>query len=1162
MSAVPSQAYQRTVENQKAAADPARSVWVSANAGSGKTKVLTDRVTRLLLEGTSPDRILSLTFTKAAAAEMTNRLFNKLGEWVTLPDTDLKEAVEELTGEDWQGRSLAPARRLFAQALETPGGLKIQTIHAFCQSLLMRFPLEAGLPANFQVADDQTTADMLKLAQARLLELLDSGDKSESATIVRELMKDISEGGLLGLADEVNRARSEIHKALMLHKWPSGIAEAIRVRLGLEQDESREQAVDSFFEFAQADEGLKQMLEVLSVGAKTEQAAAEAMRAGLFKGAEDYDAYRLAFLTKTNGTPKSRFPTKKTLEAHGWLEEVVRAETDRVLEMDEFLRKLDLYEHSLQMVHFADLILGFFDGLKRSQGLVDYDDLIDYTANLLHDRDAASWVLYKLDGGIDHILVDEAQDTSPAQWEVIQAFTEEFFAGEGVHEERSEKLRTLFVVGDEKQSIYSFQGADPAEFYRLRVHFKDRIEAAKHHFSDLGLILSFRSTSEVLSSVDTVFEKEEIAAGVSFSGDPITHEAFRVGVSGCVEIWPTIKPEEKQDVEAWDDPLDKVSLRDPKAVLANKIADQIAEWLKKGEPSAPGRKAMAPGDILILVQRRNAFVDEMVRALKQREIPVAGRDRMVLTDQMAVMDLMAIADFALLPEDDLTLATVLKTPIIGFTEEALFELAHGRHGSLWHALSMSQAPEAKAAYRYLQSVLARVDVAPPYEFFASLLVGLTPSGGSGRERLLARLGHEAADPIDEFLNMVLTYEQQETPTLQGFLSWIRLAASEIRRDMEHGANEVRIMTVHGSKGLEAPVVFLPDTCAGGSAGRDPYILNWKSEAAPDLPLWRVGAMQDEDSVTRDLRAELQAQRDEERRRLLYVAMTRAEDRLYIAGYETSKGRPDDCWYNLIEASLFDKTEEVERFDGEKVQRMGATPDPADAVAPEAMEKATPQQDVPEWLTQQAPEEGAREQAIAPSRLMAEEEEADALGPALSPLQPDDRARFRRGNLIHRMLELLPDVAIVRRAEVADRFLERQAPDLEPGEREALVSETLTVIENSNWAVLFSADSQAEISVSGRIGKDGPLLNGQIDRLSVTEKEVLIIDYKTNRPPPKTADKVDPLYVRQMAAYRALMSDIYPGKNIRCLLLWTDGPWVTEIAPKALDDALKDAITQR
>ena len=1116
------------VAAQLAAADPAASAWVTASAGTGKTHVLSNRVLRLLLAGSPPERILCLTFTKAAAAEMANRINGTLGRWTALADAELTEKLLALTGAAARDEDLTQARRLFAEVLEAPGGLRVQTIHAFCESLLRRFPLEAQVAPHFQVMDERSADELLAEARERVL----ARDLARAGGPLAPRLATLADAErYAGLTKALVAERGRLARLRDTAGGIDGLIEAVRGLWGLAADDD-----DSALVRAAAQDGafdrdaLARVAMAMLEGSKTDKERGRAIVDWLAAPAErvaGFDAYCAAFVTQ-KWEPRARLLTNQALDLAPDGAEVLGAEAERLIAVEHRRRALRIAEASAALLRLGAELADEYEGLKRGRALLDYDDLIYRTRDLLLTPEVAPWVLYKLDGGLDHILVDEAQDTNPEQWQVIAALAEEFFAGEGAREEK----RTVFAVGDPKQSIFSFQRADPAAFEAMRAHFTRAVPAAGADWRPLELALSFRSTPAVLSFVDRVFADEAARDGLLFGAAEIQHRCHREGQHGLVELWPTEAPADRDGAREWRLPLVQEPDESPMGRLAGRIVRQIRSWLDGGERLAARDRPIRAGDIMILLQRRRPFLDEIVRRLKQTGIPVAGADRMVLSEQMAVMDLLALGRFLLQPDDDLTLATVLKGPLIGLGEDALFRLAHGREGRLWPALRArrGEAPAFEAAAAQLEAWLARADFAAPFEFFATLL---TVDGG--RRRLLGRLGAEAGEAIDEFLHLARDYERMHPPSLQGFLAWIEAGEAEVKRDLEQGRDEVRVLTVHGAKGLQAPIVILADTVRTPTQQDE---LLWRDDALVWLPQAELL-----EPVTEGLRQAAAARRDREYRRLFYVALTRAEDRLYVAGWETMQARQAGCWYDLALAAMRQVGEEVTEADGRSAWRLEspqAATAKAEAEAPTDLAAAEP----PAWLTRPAPPEPEPARPLAPSRPARED-------PAVSrPLGPDDGARFRRGLLLHRLLQSLPELAPAVRPAAAARFLRQAAADLAAEVREALADEALAVLALPELAPLFGPDSRAEVPLAGRLGAH--VVSGQVDRLAVTRDEVLVVDYKSNRPAPERVEDCPSAYLAQMAAYRALLRQIYPDKRVRCALLWSEMPRLM-----ALDDANLD-----
>ncbi|HJO71910.1 MAG TPA: double-strand break repair helicase AddA [Rhodospirillales bacterium] len=1125
----------------RAASDPTASVWVAANAGTGKTHVLIERIARLLVTGTAPGRILCLTFTKAAAAEMENRLYKRLGHWAMAPDGALDTQLEALLGHPATPEMLARARCLFALTLEVPDGLKIRTLHAFCESLLGRFPLEAAVAPHFSVIDERTAAELRHEARDRLLSHAFDGDAADIAEALGHLAGLVNEENFARVMTELDSGRGRLARLCERHGGVGGMVAAARRLLGLTPDVSRSTVIADASAPGAFDElGLHRAVAALDYGTAKDKERAEVLRAWLDDAESRADsllgAYANAFLTKEDAPRATRsLMTQRAIATNAEALDAMLAEQARLIAIKERLRAVDVAESTGALLAVGCRLLESYEDMKRNRALLDYDDLTGKARRLLEAEGRAAWVHYKLDGGIDHILVDEAQDTSPEQWAVVAALAGEFFAGQGVRQ----GARTVFAVGDEKQSIYSFQGADPDAFEDMRAHFAGCAGEAGESFHSIELAASHRSVPALLGTVDRVFSATEARRGLTVGEAPIHHESFRQGQAGLVELWPVVTPEEAPDADPWDVPLDQMSAKSPPARLAARIADYIDGWLKGGEILEAAGRPIQPGDIMILVRTRSRFAEEMVRCLKQRRIPVAGSDRMVLVEQMAVMDLLALGNFVLLPDDDLTLAVVLKGPLIGFDEDALFDLAHRRDGSLWEALQgrRSESRRLEAAHRELADLLNKADFTPPYEFFAELL-----GTGGGRRKLLARLGPDAADPIDELLSLALGFERDHVASLQGFMHWILAGETQIKRDLEHGRNEVRVMTVHGAKGLQSNVVFLPDTCTVPDPRFDPMLL-WAEGGLAPAVLWPARRA-DETTPCGDLREEARRRSEGEYRRLLYVAMTRTRDRLYIGGWEGKRGRDAGCWYDLVEPAVDAKAETVELAWGGSGLRVSDAQRAAPGEEPLTPPAADAGQGVPDWALKPPPAEPTPPRPLVPSRPTDDEPLV------VSPLGACAGARFQRGLLIHRLLQGLPNLPPEARAGAARAYLARPVHGLTLTAQEKIAAETLAVLENPGFAELFGPESLAEVPLTGVVS--GQVVSGQIDRLLVADEAVTVVDYKTNRPPPESADAVPALYLRQMAAYREVLCLIYPGRPVRCVLLWTDGPRLMELGDALLD----------
>ena len=1141
---------------QRRASDPAASAFVSANAGSGKTHVLVQRVIRLLLAGVQPEKILCITFTKAAAANMAERVFSTLGHWITLDDEALDAAIRETGLPNSNVRLRRRARELFACALETPGGLKVQTIHALCTRLLQQFPFEANVPARFSVLDERDQTEMME--RANLAVLLEASHDASSPT-GRALNIAMSSAADVTFKDVVREAcLSRDH--FMAWTDSAGNAEAaaaeMSAALGVGPADTIEDVEHTILDGPHLPRSRwKDVALVLDTGSKTDQEQAERLREALvFSDSAQLDAYLSVFLTDDRSFRKNVI-TRKFSDNNPVVARLFDQEGGRLTSLIEKRRAVMVRDRTQALLQIATATATNYRREKQERGLLDYDDLIDKTLAML-DGGASSWVHYKLDYGVDHVLIDEAQDTSPRQWDIVAHLISEFTSGQGA---RDGVVRTVFAVGDEKQSIFSFQGAAPHEFDARRRALRKKFEDAGLKFDPVSFTYSFRSGPAILQSVDHVFRDEDIYRSIHAENAYPVHESLADAGPSLIELWELAEADGRQDIEGWRAPFDGVSVTSPEVKLAKRIQGEIKRLVESGTLTGHEgeRRPLRYGDMLVLVRRRGNAFDAVIQALKHAGIPVAGADRLKLTEHIAIIDLMNLADALLLPQDDLALAVALKSPLFGLNDDDLFTLAYQRRGSLRDALGHHAATSDKfrEALTRLERCERRALNETPFAFYAWLL-----GGDGGRQRILKRLGHEATDALDEFLELAVGYERKAPASLQGFMAWLRAADTEVKRDMEISRDEVRVMTVHGAKGLEAPVVFLVDTTTSPSDTQRLRLIHLpRGNGAPGAHgavVWAGRKAEDPSAVVTARTAMIQDTEDEYRR-LLYVAMTRAADRLIVGG--SLPGNMNTVrklsWYDLIvkglERSGLDM-QERETPNG-KVKRYSRPGDVAATATPVDSTAAAPIE-LPSWLHDPAPEEDFAGHLLRPSGGVEDDGHRLRGGESIR-----ERAlALQRGTLVHRLLQSLPDVPTERRRDAALNYLARNAADWTEPERAALAGGVLALIEEPRFAAVFAAGSRAEVAIVGRLPRQGQppaLVSGQIDRLVVTASEVLIVDFKTNHAPPNESAKAPIAYVRQLALYRAVLGRLYPRQTIRAALLWTEAPELMEISASALDTEL-------
>nr|WP_310524584.1 double-strand break repair helicase AddA [Polymorphobacter sp.] len=1102
---------------QAEAAAPDVHAWVTASAGTGKTQVLSARVLRLLLLGTPPHAILCLTFTKLAAAEMQTRVFGRLARWARCSEDELRHDLESLRAET-DIATIARARRLFAHVLDAPQGLAVQTIHAFAQGLIASFPVESGVAPGFATLDDRGG---LALRRRLLTEAIERAGAEGDEAFLADLGDISIASGEMRLAEVAAKLTS--HGEALAGLPMAGIEPMLRRGFGLPTDGDAAATLAAHvrsFDLA----GLARLAGAMQFGGKNAATKLVKLQAWLESADKTagFETLCSVFLTTTE-TVNTTTITKAITAKDPWAADFYIEFGIALIPIRAEQRLYRAAEHAARHLRIGKRLAADWRTAKARLGVVDYDDMIAAAQRLLLAPGAAEWVRFKLDQRIDHVLVDEAQDTNERQWEIVRALTEEFFAGQGARDGQ----RTVFVVGDFKQSIFSFQGSDPRVYRDQRVTFEQWARDGQQQWKPVGLKTNFRSVGAVLDVVDAVVET---LGPTSFDDEGVLpHEPHRTPAAGAVTLWPPVMA---QDAEP-DDDDEEDSARAPQVevIMAHRTAATIAGWLDPRAPLLlPARGVpVRPQDILVLVRSRSAFSNALVSALHVHGVPVAGVDRLKLTDPLAVNDLLALARFALQPGDDLTLAALLVSPFLGLDHAQLFALADGRTGTLWQAVGESADPKVKHARTWLLEVLSFADFAAPYEFFERILSGPL----AGRAKLLGRLGEEARDAIDAVLDQALAFESANAPSLQGFLAWVENDDIEIKRDPDAPLDAIRLMTVHGAKGLQAPVVILADaTKARNKADKSPLLMRFDN--GPELPVFLPGRK----SLTGPLADAIDAAEADAARehcRLLYVALTRAEDLLFIGGALKGKEPAEDSWYAAVAGameSLGAEAVDAPEWDGDALCYATGTPEPrrpADVVI-----RPDDALTLPDWASSAAPQEARPPRPLSPSAIAPDDVSAPPSGPAA-------QLAARRGATLHALFERLPDIAPDRRRAVGEAWCAMTAPEQDAAELTRIV---LKILDDSRFATVFAPGALVEAPIAATVGT--MVITGKVDRLLITQAAVTVVDFKTGRRVPAAAAAVEPYHLRQMAAYVAALRLVFPDRPVRAALLYTEGPSLIEL----------------
>jgi ATP-dependent helicase/nuclease subunit A len=1156
---------QLTNLSQKIAANPCQSVWATANAGAGKTKVLIDRIARILLSGTQPSKILAVTYTKAAAAEMTTRLFETLGKWTIIDDEALRQKLLSLDENlDVSQKSLNKARTLFASALETPGGLKVQTIHAFCGDVLKRFPLEAGVSPGFEVSDDVKSNEI----KARAFDYAND-ENFELFSNIAKLLGDVDLSEILAIVSKKLGYKFAFDK----QKLDARISKSMGIKSGLDFDTALQKLINDL-----PFDKIEKTAKILINGAKSDVDSAQ-LFLDISKNTpqEIYENIYSIIFTKGNSIRK-KAPITKAMFDNDLICEIFGNNGDEwpsgifanIYDDIQTLELIRIRQNTLNIFQAAFTWQSKFLNIKAQMGVLDFDDLLSLTSNLLNrDEGAALWVMFKLDNGISHILIDESQDTSAQQWDLLHPLLET------LESQSSDEYRSRFIVGDDKQSIYRFQGASPERYGQEREKFRTKMLQNPDFFKEVNFEVSFRTGEEILRSVDIIWHKgfgyetsaqlETKFQHANFTPDTITRSHFsaRTAQNAITELWPIIRAEKKNNdqLAAYDFPIDIEREDDAKSLLAELIAKEIKKRIDNAmevwDKDKNIKRPVTAGDFMILVSGRSTLYHRIIKRLKRHNVKVAGADLIILQKEPVIIDLLQLAQFVLCNNDDFNLACILKSAFCNLLDDdkSLLPICHNRgFKSVWRMLEESQDTQYSQAKILLNNIRDFGAHISPFDFFAKILESKIDGDKTGWELILQRFGHEAKEPVEIFLDLALNAENIGAPNLTKFIDYIENQAGSAKREFDGNDEGVKVMTIHGAKGREAPIVILPDT----NRTAKPNKLYLYYDVDCGLPIWAPDCDFKPPYLEKLREADKIAQ-EQENQRLLYVAMTRPRDRLILCGHENgifrNQGYGDSTWYGQFMAHLdFDqksKKLELETIGGVKLQGWiwGENTFANPKINSTQINK---DDEIPSWFYEDAPIFDPPPRRIAPSSLVDENYEP----PAISPIAGDIKTRFLRGSLIHELLENLPQIPKDKWQSQANLRLAREE-FLDDAQKADIIEQANKILLDEQFGDLFGPNSRAEVAIIGqseKLPKD-MIINGSIDRLLIDENEILVLDYKTNRPPPTQIDKVAPQYINQMACYRALLQETYPNHNVKCALLWTDIPLLMVLPNDLLDDAV-------
>jgi ATP-dependent helicase/nuclease subunit A len=1018
---------------QRLASDPSVNVYVSASAGTGKTKVLCDRVLRLMLNGSDIKNILCLTFTNSAASEMSERVLGRLKKWLFMSDEQLHKELQALIGVASSSDLLNKARGLYGKYLSCYQQIKIQTIHSLCNQILRKDPAYRD---SVEIIDSSKKQKLIKDALDLVLE-----SKDEEIRSAKKLLAEFYDyNALTGFFYEVLSNKIKFRKTL---ENPIDIYALYGVEKGLSLDALIDDFTNSIppavincakFLVGQGDKLGQQILDSLNPF--------------------EFNKYKNCFFT-LEGKPRAKLVPVAISRGFPNVRETLEPEVSRIQKVEDQKKAIVSSQFHDAFLKVMELAFANYEKLKSEERVVEYDDLLIRTIDLLKGGESAH-ILMQLDYVIDHLLVDEAQDLSPLQWELIKIISEEFFAGLGAREEN----RTIFIVGDYKQSIYSFQGANPDVFLDIKTYFADKVKDALKEWREVDIITSFRSTQPVLEVVDKVFNNPEYRDGLGGLG-LIHHAPYRQG-SGVVQVWPLAIKDAREEVDGWKIPSLEDELYDSKKFIAQKIADNIHSWISKGRLLLGHNRVIEPKDILILLKKRSDVLYFLINEIKKKGIAISDADRFKIKDDIIIQDIVALLKFITLPQDDLNLASLLKSPFLGISEDELYQLCHNRESSLWGVIQTKKM-ELTAQLDFYIQLSKELDL----ESFCLAVIE------KNKPQFIKRFGSKASSIFNHFMDFIKEYIRSNTPSIQGLVHSLENSNADIQTELSQGENKVRVMTVHASKGLQAPIVILADTA---STEFVPHTnLYWN-----DDQIYFSAYAEFDTPYLETVKQIKKVKEKQESLRLLYVAMTRAEDELYVTGWESKK--QDDSWYSAISKMV---KEELIQY----AYAVKSNNDNVDNI-------------IPEFLNNDFVDKNIYKKSVIATQ------KADTKTPEII-----------RGHLVHELLHILPKVALKNR----ETYLSKIDKD---------ISELVLAVLNK-FPELFGNNALSEVPIMAEIG--GEKISVKIDKLIIENDIIKIIDFKTHSAEVTQSEQ----YKNQLNLYKKVASKIWPEKAISTYLLWVE-----------------------
>ncbi len=1028
-------------ELQKQASDPYKSVWVSASAGTGKTKIFTDRVLRLLISGAQFSEILCITYTKVASSEMQLRIMKRLEYFANISTEKLKNELSLLVDHEVTNEEIDRAKSLYMQILSSKNNINAYTIHALCEKIVRSFSFELGINPAFEVIEDLQTAIVLSeikkdiFCSGENIQITDFFLSNFHESILDNIIKDI----IAQKNKFLNLFITKTEFTKLSHSHKDALSEAynrlIEKLLSFSLSVSRTDLKKIFF---------------TDCGSKRKNIS------NMKPGAIEEELY---YALTNNSSLKS----------------VLFEFQNEIALLEESKNIEEIRNYSNLICSLAKIFLDKYEKYKKENSLVDFDDLILMTKSLLNDHNMENWILCKLDHNICHLLVDEAQDTNPDQWSIANSIIQLFYHHDRMH-------NSIFVVGDPKQSIFSFQGADLEYFYLMNDRLRDSSLERDKEFKNITLEYCYRSGAAILDVVYRVFNDIKTRDASLFAAENPKILPFR-NSHAIVELWPLIKKEsEKEDISNI-------------ATLARKIAIFIKDQIDSGRIMPATKLPAHECDFMILVRKRDEFAFELINQLKSCNLSVDSMDRISLHDSLAARDLISIAKFALLPNDDLNLASMLKSPIIGISDPELYDISRQRNKlSIWEYLNDIN----HHSLDILNKLILVHKTTSLSNFFTIILDYF-----SLREILET---NENKEVIAELVAKSIDYARTMENCLQSFIWYFENNEITVKKSLGL-SDKIRIMTIHGSKGLQAPIVIIAD--------------NSLVPTNMDLFIWHEEELyaSRKDSKNSPFFCNLKEQQKQkmlqEYIRLLYVAMTRAEDHLIICGYSSKKLPDDNCWYNLIYNSManYAKNDEF----GNLIYELGADQIEFVTIRDERLRVGDLRQvQNSKWIIS----EYILNKIINPNINNS----------AASPLFNFEHLNYAL--VFHKILEdgiKLQNLSLLNKhpliATLPDKLQEKIHKNIDK------------LLGDQNFLELIAGEIKLELDIG--INHEGNIKFARIDMLVIADESITIVDYKSDAHPAEEYRYLPSSYIDQLNLYRHIIQKLYPKHKIICKIFWLE-----------------------